>query len=161
MELKRFTFKVKEIAKTGLNWNETLEVTIKDTEKIIDGFTFRLQGSIAGCGLCIVRLFNDNNNTHNIKLILKTEKEKGITAKSYGKALIEFVSSGNVRTGTDKKGCILATLGSSYINNEHVHGPLLKFIKDMGFKEILEFDNLAHDTTKDTQKIFALSISRT
>lgn len=146
VELKPFTFTVTEI-NPRRNWNQTLHVTINDLNNIINDVKFYFQESTSGCGLATIQ------GVTAVYSFYPKEPEDDIIkqkAEAYGKAINQFALTSNAKYSTDKKGCVLCTLGHNYKKFE-------KFVLWAGFVEIHSFHNLAHGSL-EMQTIYALDI---
>lgn len=143
LELKPFVITEKVLYSGAMSYDKIIESTISDPNGIINGITYKLQGSIAGCGLCTI---------HGVTNIMIHTSEK---QNAFRECLIQNLQQSSVRTSTQQKGCLIATLGEMFIT---VHEPR---ILGVGFKKIHTYDNIAHTIGNDQfQSIYLLDIPR-
>src|ERR1700748_2325493 len=125
MEVKTQIQKKYSFTRSGgyITYGMPENITIRDKDNNIIT-TFSWHGATSGCGLAIIgNIINFSYNVTDDKLAVIKE------------ALIEFFTQEN--TTTNRKGCILATLGNSYYANYE------KSLLKLDFVFLHEFDNLA------------------
>lgn len=128
---------------SSFSYSSSTKVHVKDPNGEINGIEFSIQGSIAGCGLCTL---------HGITNLNLNTKEK---QQAFKRVLEQLLTQSNVRSTTQQKGCVIATLGETYVKNFE---PMLL---GAGFIKVHTYDNIAHGIANDRyQSIYLLDIKR-